>query len=66
MSEIGTVEEIKDRLMRCEIGAEITGVQCFRRKVGAGSSRLEEEFDFCIKSAIRDGFVKVKVVNDWG
>ncbi len=59
------MEEMKDMLMMCEIGAEITGVQCFRRKVGAGSSRLEKEFYFCIKSAIRDGFVKVKVGNDW-
>ncbi len=65
LSEIGTVEEMKDKLMRCEIRAKITGVQCFRRNVGAGSSRLEEEFSFCIKSAIRDGFVKVKAVNDW-
>ncbi len=36
---------MKDMLMRCEIWAEITGVQCFRRKVGAGSSQLESIFD---------------------
>lgn len=51
-------------LIRCEIGAEMTEVQYFRRKVGAGSKWLEEEFDFSIKSLIKDGLVAARLVID--
>jgi len=39
----------------------MTEVQCFKRIVGAGSNRQEEELDFCIISQIKMGLVNIKL-----
>ncbi len=65
MSEIGTVAERKDIFTKCEIGSEMTEEQYFKRKVGAGSNRHEEELEFCINYLIMDELVKVKILKSW-
>lgn len=62
MNDIGTVAEMRGMFTRSEIAAEITEVQCFKRNLGADSSRYGEELDFCIMSLMREGFTKVKLV----
>jgi len=39
----------------------MTEVQCFKRIVGAGSNRQEEELGFCIISQIKMGLVNIKL-----
>ncbi len=65
LSETGTVAERKDLFKKCEIGAEMTEEQYFKRKVGAGSNRHEEELEFCINSLIMVELVKVKLLKSW-
>lgn len=42
----------------------MTEWQSFRREVGAGSSRQDDELDFKINSETKDGVVREKKVRD--
>lgn len=59
LSQTGTVAEIRDIFTRCEIAAEMTEEQCFKRNV----NQHEEESDFCIISLIKVELFKEKLLS---